>query len=87
MEQEEKQFPQGIIFKKPRDGAPDFIKGNISVKKDEFISYLGTLDKDNEWANFDLKLSKGGKLYLDLNDWKPESQEQTGEPTKDEIPF
>lgn len=73
--QTEKVFPDGIMFSKPREGAPDFIKGALSVKKAEFIAYLQTLDATDEWANFDLKKSKGGKLYLDLNDWKPESKE------------
>lgn len=81
----EKEFPKGIIFKKPKDGAPDFVKGSLSFKVDEFKEYL---DKkvNNGWVNLDLKVSKGGKLYLDLNDWKPE--EKT-EPVKRDtnIPF
>ena len=72
--QTEKVFPQGIMFKVPREGSPDFIKGSVSIKKGEFIAYLQQLDSTDEWANLDLKKSKGGKLYFDLNDWKPEGE-------------
>jgi len=72
--QTEKVFPQGIMFKVPREGSPDFIKGSVSIKKGEFIAWLQQLDSTDEWANLDLKKSKGGKLYFDLNDWKPEGE-------------
>ena len=72
----EKEFPKGIIFKKPRDGAPDFVKGSLSFKVDEFVEYLQKNIK-NGWVNLDLKLSQGGKLYLDLNAGKKEEKTDT----------
>lgn len=87
METEGKVFPQGIIFKKPREVAPDFIKGRLSVLKNEFIAYLQGLDATDDWANFDLKLSKGGNLYLDLNDFKPEPRSGTTNSQSDFSPF
>jgi len=79
----EKEFPKGIIFKKPREGAPDFVKGSLSFKVDEFVEYLQK-NINNGWVNLDLKVSKGGKLYLDLNDWKPEEKKDV---TNTNIPF
>lgn len=69
----DKIFGEGIIFKRPRDGAPSFVKGNISVKVEEFIKFLNTHTK-NGWVNLDLKESQGGKLYLELNTWSKEEK-------------
>ena len=71
MEQEKKEaiFPKGIIFKKPKDGAPEWIKGHLSFKVDECVPFLQEHEK-NGWVNVDIKKSKGGKLYLQLNVWK-----------------
>jgi hypothetical protein len=52
------EFPQGLIFKLPREKAPDFIKGSLSIKR----------------ADLDLKEGKSGKGYAAVNNWKPEGQ-------------
>jgi len=72
-------FADGFIFKRPREGAPDFVKGALSIKVDEAIAFL---QKHNNagWVNLDLKNSQGGKLYLQLNDWKPRSQDNEQPP-------
>lgn len=72
METENKpvKFPQGFIFKKPREGTPTFVKGSLSIKVDEAIEWLKA-NAHSEWINLDLKQSKEGKLYLQLNEWKP----------------
>ena len=72
-------FADGFIFKRPREGAPDFVKGALSIKVDEAIAFL---QKHNNagWVNLDLKNSQGGKLYLQLNDWKPPTQDTAQPP-------
>lgn len=69
MEERETIFADGMIFKRPHENAPDFVKGAISIKVDEFKEFL---DKhaNNGWVNLDLKKSKNDKLYLQLNDYK-----------------
>lgn len=69
MEKKEKIFTDGLIFKKPRQGAPDFVKGAISVKVPEFTAFLKKHD-NNGWVNIDLKMSKEGKLYCELNNFR-----------------
>lgn len=64
-------FADGIRFAKPREGAPEFIKGNISIKADDFITFLQTHKNEKGWVNIDLKKSKGGNLYLELNTFQP----------------
>ncbi len=81
----EKIFADGMMFKRPKEGAPDFVKGNISIKVADFGVFLAKHEK-NGWVNLDLKSSKEGKLYLELNVW-----EKKVEPTKEikagDIPF
>ena len=64
----ETQFPEGIRFFKPFEEAPDFVKGNISITKSEFMEWLQNQPTDkNGRIKLDLKKSKGGNLYLDVN--------------------
>ena len=73
---EEKKFAKGLYFDKPREGAPEFVRGRMAIKVDEAIAYLLTLEKSEKgYVNFDLLKSKDGtKLYFTLNDWKPEKK-------------
>jgi hypothetical protein len=69
---DDKIFADGLIFKLPREGAPDFVKGSLSIRVDEFVAWIGkTVTPDNNgWLNIDLKVSKGGKAYAELNTYK-----------------
>lgn len=62
------KFIDGLIFKKRRDNAPEFIKGHISIKREALRDWLSK--ETDEWINADLKLSKEDKLYIQVNEWK-----------------
>jgi len=70
----DKIFGEGIYFNRPREGAPEFIKGQISLKVADLGIFMAKHEK-NGYVNLDLKESKKGVLYLELNTWekKPES--------------
>ena len=70
-------FANGIVFKLPRSGAPDFVKGSLSFKVDDAIKFLQEYKSDNGWCNVDLKVSKAGKSYAELNTWKPNNGDYT----------
>lgn len=84
----EKVFADGLIFKNPRDGAPDFVKGSVSVKVAEFTEFIKKHD-NNGWVNLDVKESKGGKMYMELNTWKPEGESEAPKEGENDqsIPF
>lgn len=65
----EQRFVNGLIIKRPRENAPEFIKANISIKREELIAWLQ--NEEGEWVNLDLKESREGKLYASVNDFKP----------------
>ena len=83
----EKKLIDGLIAKKPHENAPDFLIANVSIKVEELKKFLDD-NQENGWVNIDIKESKGGKYYADLNDWKPDAsmkKEEPKEETKEEI--
>lgn len=74
MSEETTTFLNGFIFKRPHEKAPAFVKGSMSIKVDEAISFLKAYEKDG-WVNADLLASKdNSKLYFKLNTFKPEKK-------------
>ena len=84
------EFPDGIIFKLPRENAPDFVKGSLSLKRADLIKWLS--GKNDEWINLDLKVGKSGKGYAAINTWKPDNSQgipvaSVDSGVKDDLPF
>ena len=71
-------FIDGLHFKAPvkKDGSPlpDFIKAKGSIKVQELIGWLQTVQ--TEWVNFDVKVSKKGNWYCAVNTWEPTKDEE-----------
>jgi hypothetical protein len=65
----EKKFVSGVFVSR-KETAPEFVKANLSFTE-KFIDYLKENFNAKGYVNLDLKESKEGKLYLDLNDWQP----------------
>jgi hypothetical protein len=66
----ETEFVDGLIVKAPREGAPEYVKAAISIKRAELIAWLTA--RDGDWVNVQVKESKGGKWYAAVDNWKPE---------------
>ena len=62
-------FVNGLMAKKPNEKAPDFVKCNLSIKREELIAWLS--EKDSDWINVDIKES-GRTLnwYAEVNTWE-----------------
>jgi hypothetical protein len=67
----EKIFADGMMFKRKNEKAPAFVKGHVSVKVEDFTKFIARHKDAKGWVNLDLKESQGGKLYFELNTWKP----------------
>lgn len=85
---EEKKLVEGLY---PKEGRVDFVKCQLSIKKDQFTNwYKKKLEnKDDEWINIDVLVSKQGKWYCAENNFKPKANAGTqgnNEPQED-IPF
>lgn len=68
-EQKEKVFASGFIAKR-NDAAPEYVLVNLSVKVSEEMEFLNR-NQSNGWVNLQVKRSQGGKLYVELDTWKP----------------
>ena len=88
MEQTEKVFADGFIFKR-NENAPEFVVGSMSIKVDEAMAFLAQ-NETKGWVNLDVKLSKGGKYYVELDTWKPNTEkviEKVSEKPAEDLPF
>lgn len=86
----EKIFANGFMFKLPQGNAPEYVKGKVSIKVDEFISFLNEHKSDTGWVNIDVKQSAKGNVYGELNTWKggkTEKKVEVEEIDTRDIPF
>ena len=65
----DKTFAAGLIVKR-HERAPEFVLCNLSVKVDEFTAFAQQ-HQSNGWLNIQCKVSKNGKMYAELDTWKP----------------
>lgn len=65
-------FIPGLFFKDKHENAPDFVICKGSIKVADMAAWLAT--QDGEWVSFDLKRSREGKPYSQIDTWKPDSQ-------------
>lgn len=80
----DKKFIDGLIVKAPNDGAPDYVKAKLSIKREELIAWLGK--QTGDWINADIKESQQGKWYCSVDDWKPKQGGQRNAPPRGEAP-
>ena len=69
MEQQEKVFADGFIFKR-NEKAPEFVVGRLSVKIDDAVAWM----KENQtagWVNLNIKTARSGNYYVELDTFKP----------------
>lgn len=85
---------EGFYPKEKHPNAPDFVLCKSSIKVADFKDWFRRWLLENpteEWLNIDLKVSKQGKGYAVVDDWKPNAQQNSqgaADPFKDEdIPF
>ena len=86
---DDKVFVDGMLAKKPDEGAPDFVKLKLSIKLDEFGPWVAArkkADPDSEWMNIEIKEGRSGKWYAELNTWKPSANQPARQPARQPAP-
>lgn len=63
----DKIFVDGLRFDRPNEKAPEWVKGKLSIFADKLIPFIEKYRNERGYLNLDLKESKEGKLYLELN--------------------
>lgn len=80
----------GFFFDKPREGAPDFIKGRLSIRVDDALNTLKLFKNERGYVNLELCKSKDGtKPYLQVNTYglEPKPRDEVDPPKDGDIPF
>ncbi len=73
----DKKLADGFFFDRPREGAPEFVKGRMSIQAEKAIGFITANKNEKGYINLDLLQRKDGtKLYFSLNDWKPEAKDE-----------
>jgi len=73
VQEREMIFPEGVAVFSPNDNAPDFVKAKIVISLDQLNNFVDNTNvtkrhkKYGEQLTLNLKESKGGKLYLDVD--------------------
>lgn len=75
-EKKEAEFVDGLICKKPSPNAPKWVLFNISMKCEELINFIQSHSDESGWLNIDVKESKAGKIYCQLNTWKADKSKK-----------
>ncbi len=76
------QFVDGLMVKKPHPNAPDFVKGSLSIKREDLLNWLQ--GQSGEWINVDIKESRKGTWYAQVNDWQPSGGQGGGQQGKNQ---
>jgi len=71
----EKIFVEGLFYKLPSDKAPKFIKANLSFNVVKFVEFLQAQQNERGWVNIDVKESREGKIYAEVNTWQAEKKD------------
>jgi hypothetical protein len=75
MQQEEKIFADGFVFKRS-ENAPDFVVGRLSLKVDEAIAFIKANEKRG-WINLNIKTARSGNHYIELDTYEPKTTNET----------
>ena len=83
MEKQTKTFANGFIFKR-NDNAPDFVVGKLSIKAQDAIMFINQHNKKG-WLNLDIKKSKEGKFYMELDTYESKESNESNSEVKKRI--
>ena len=72
----DKVFAEGFYFRIPRESAPDYIKGTVSVHAEKFSEFLNKHKDDEGYVRLSIKESTKGTVYAELDTWKPTAKPQ-----------
>lgn len=66
----DKKFVDGLRFNDPHERAPKWVRGTISVNIKRFLPYAEENADERGWLNIDVKKSRDGNLYCELNTYR-----------------
>lgn len=90
----EKKYADGVRFFERKDNQPDFVLGALVITPEDLMQWansnpdLTSNYKGKDQVKFQVKRSKEGKVYIELDTYKPGSNGYSAktEPA-DDLPF
>ena len=74
----DRTFAGGMYYNLPRDNAPNWVKGSMSIKVVDAIKFLKENVNSKGYVNVDLTESKDGKGCAFLNTYQKQSSGNSG---------
>ena len=88
MDRKEPIYANGFYAKAKSPKTPEWIIAKFGIKIDELDWFRNAVanakESGEEWLNFDIKEGKTGKMYIELDTFKPQKK---GGSESSEIPF
>jgi hypothetical protein len=73
----EKKFPEGIFYNDAHANAPEWVRGSLSIRKQDFSQWLSNQQADEQgYIKLDIMMGKSGKPYLAVNEWRPKQEQR-----------
>ena len=91
----EKKYADGVRFFERKDNQPDFVLGALVITPEKIQAWsvmnsdLLTEYQGNRQVKFQVKRSKDGKVYIELDTYKPGNRlpDTIGPADSDNLPF
>ena len=91
----EKKYADGVRFFERKDNQPDFVLGALVITPEKIQAWsvmnsdLLTEYQGNRQVKFQVKRSKDGKVYIELDTYKPGNRlpDPIGPADSDNLPF
>ena len=68
-------YAKGLYGKQPREGAPEYAIGQISVFVDDFITFMNEHKNEKGYVNLDMLKGKENKISIKLNKYVPKQND------------
>lgn len=85
----EKKYADGVRFFERKENQPDFVLGALVITPEDLLEWtklnldLTSNYKGKAQVKFQVKRSKDGKVYIELDTYKPTAKSGSG----DDLPF
>lgn len=85
----DKIFVDGFFWKDANEKLPDYFKGTIVINAHKFHKFMEENVQhlsEKGYLTIDMKESKSGEIYFELNTWKPSKNSVSATEEKVEFP-
>ena len=89
----EKKYADGVRFFERKDNQPDFVLGALVITPEDLMQWtksnpdLTSNYKGKDQVKFQVKRSKEGKVYIELDTYKPGQAKAVNQQESEDLPF